>query len=165
LAQKRVLKFVLDVLKFVLNLRRGAMPKYKGKKSKKDQYISRRQKGQSPEEARSRSYLTRTAAWAAEKAYQETRTAPDRATGTDHPAVKALTPRLRVQWDSLAPAIREWYLATTTLNPLIDTDDKTDDLSLCDIPGDMEMLLSTRCTGDLAPGGKWDRIAKGGRNV
>jgi hypothetical protein len=84
---------------------------------------------------------------------------------SDHPAVIALTPALRARWDSLAPSIRAWYLGTTTLNPLIDTDDKTDDLSLCDIPGDMEMLLSTRCTGDLARGGRWDKIAKGVPNA
>jgi hypothetical protein len=47
------------------------MANYRGKKSKQAQYISRRQKGQSPDEARSRSYLSRSAAWKAEQAYQE----------------------------------------------------------------------------------------------
>jgi hypothetical protein len=46
--------------------------RYKGKKSKTEQYISRRQAGQSKIEARKRSYLSRSSWYRAEEAYVQT---------------------------------------------------------------------------------------------
>src|ERR1700736_5116570 len=53
---------------------RGTMTtrRYKGKKSKTEQYISRRQAGQSKLEARKRSYLSRSSWYRAEEAYVQT---------------------------------------------------------------------------------------------
>jgi hypothetical protein len=73
-----------------------------------------------------------------------------------HPAVAALSPEKRAIFARLAPQVQAWLLD----NP----DPEQLGFELAD-PQNVEMLLHMQLTGDLAPGGKWDRIAKGVRSV
>jgi hypothetical protein len=71
---------------------------------------------------------------------------------SSHPAVAALDPTRRAIFDRLAPQVQAWLLN--------DPDPEQLSCELSD-PNNVAELLNMRLTGDLAPGGLWDKVAHG----